>query len=78
MRNLGTEGTRRLKADARNLRGTTAFSAVVAVTYNIPGPSVSFVSPAAGITITDSLAIEATASSQAAIAKPGQVFHYHI
>lgn len=66
--NLGAEGTRRLKADARNLRGTTAFSSVVSVTYNIPGPSVSFVSPAAGITITDSLAIEATASGQAAIA----------
>jgi large repetitive protein len=65
--NLGSEGTRRLKADARNLRGTTAFSALVSVTYNIPGPSVSFVSPAAGITITDSLAIEATASAQAAI-----------
>jgi large repetitive protein len=65
--NLGAEGAHRIKADARNVRGTTPASAVVNVVYNVPGPNISFVSPAAGVTITDSLAIEASASAQAAV-----------
>lgn len=59
---LQTEGINNITATAVNTRGTSAPTAAVPVTYTIGPPSVAFASPAAGVTLQDPVAFQATVS----------------
>jgi YVTN family beta-propeller protein len=65
-------GSHTLRAEARDVAGNVGTSAPVAVTVGAPsdttGPSVSITSPAAGATVTGTVAVAATASDAAGVA----------
>ncbi len=61
---LGAEGNYTIAADARNIRGTTPRSADTNITFMIPGPSVSLVTPGNGATLTSDSVIEVAATAQ--------------
>jgi large repetitive protein len=65
---FSVEGINAVTADARNPRGTTPLSAVTTVNYLMTGPSVTIISPAAGVTLSDPVLIDANVSSQTGVA----------
>ena len=66
--NLTAEGTISLTAVASNTRGASPSSAAVSIVYAIAPPSVSFASPASGVTLQDPVAFQATVSDAVGIA----------
>jgi hypothetical protein len=65
---LSAEGALSLTAVASNSRGSSAASTAVPITYAISPPSVAFSSPAAGITVENAVAFQATVSDPVGIA----------
>jgi large repetitive protein len=61
---FNAEGNYTIAADARNIRGTTPRSADTTISFTIPGPSVSLVTPGNGATLTGDSVIEVAATAQ--------------
>lgn len=64
-----TEGTHQLTARASNSQGDSPLSSPVSVTYSAAAPTVIFVSPAAGATLSADTVVEASAVDAGGIAK---------
>lgn len=66
---LPAEGAYSIKADVRNSFGTSLLSSNVNVTYALPVPSVSFVTPSSGSTIAAPIQLEVSAMDVLGIEK---------
>ena len=64
-----SEGTHQLTAQASNTRGNSPLSSPVSVTYSAAAPTVVFVSPAEGATLSTDTMVEASAIDAGGIAK---------